>query len=34
MILGVLLDVAIRGHQKVEAKLAEQEKLFEEVTKE
>ena len=35
MILGVVsLVVAIRGHQKVEAKLAEQEKLFEEVTKE
>ena len=34
MILAALsLILAIRGHQKVEAKLAEQEKLFEEVTK-
>ena len=35
MILAVVsLILAIRGHQKVEAKLAEQEKLFEEVIKE
>ncbi len=35
MVLAVLsLVLAIRGHKKVEAKLAEQEKLFEEVIKE
>ena len=35
MILAVIsLVLAIRGHKKVEAKLAEQEKLFEEVIKE
>ena len=34
MVLAVLsLIMAIKGHQKVEARLQEQERLFEEVTK-